>query len=393
MPAPARARLLVLASTFPARPGDGTPGFVADLSAALAEAFETLVLVPRVPGSVADELQDGYRIHRFRYFFRRWEDLAHGAILENVRSRRSRLVQVPAFAVAEVLAVRRAIRGFDPHVLHVHWIVPQGMAALVAARGRPWVLTTLGGDIYALDTPPWRAVKRAVIRQAAAMTVMNADMARRAMSLGMPADRLHVMPMGYDTARIARAGQGAAVVRGRILFGGRLVEKKGVEVLLDALAQLGPDLEWSLDIVGDGPLRGSLEARAGNLHGRVRFLGQQGADALARMWHECEIAVFPSVPARSGDQDGLPVALLEAMAAGRAVVASRIAGIDETIVDGVHGLLVPPGRAEPLAEALRSLLTDAELRERLGHSAAERSEAYSMRTVARRYVELLRAQL
>lgn len=387
-----RQRLLILASTFPATTGDGTPGFVADLAARQARVFDTLVLVPRVGAAPVDEERDGYRIRRFAYFPRRWEDLAEGAILENLRGHPTRLFQVPFLLVAEAVAVRRAIREFDPDVLHVHWIIPQGLAALGVARRLPWLVTTLGGDLYALDSRAWRAIKRAVLRRAAAASVMNAEMAARLVALGMPPDRVHIMPMGADVERV-RSMAGENPVPGRILFVGRLVEKKGVAVLLTALDHIGSEVPWSLDVVGDGPLRAELEARAGRLPNPVRFHGQQPARALATLLHECEIAVFPSLPARSGDQDGLPVAMLEAMAAGRAVVASRIAGIDEAIVDGTHGVLVPPRDATALATALRSLLTDPDRRAALGERAAVRAESYSVDAVGERYVALLQSIL
>ena len=142
-----RPRLLVLASTYPVASDDGVPGFVRDLAQAEAEEFDTLVLVPRVPGAALREEAGGLSVRRFRYFPRRWEDLADGAILENLRGRRSRWLQVLPFVLAESLALRRAIRTYRPDVLHVHWILPQGAAALLAARKLPWLVTTLGGDV------------------------------------------------------------------------------------------------------------------------------------------------------------------------------------------------------------------------------------------------------
>lgn len=382
----------MLASTFPRSDGDGTPGFVGDLARRQALAFDTLVLVPRVSGAPVDEDRDGYRIHRFAYFPRRWEDLADGAILENARGRPSRLLQVVPFFVAEALAIRRAVREFRPDVVHVHWIVPQGLAALAAARRLPWLVTTLGGDLYALRSFPWRVLKRAVLRHAAAATVMNKEMAERMVALGMAPDRVHVMTMGANIDRI-RAWSGTTPVPGRIVFTGRLVEKKGVAVLLDALRLLGPEVAWSLDVVGDGPVRAELEKRAAGLGGQVRFHGQLPAEQLAEMLYEGEIAAFPSVAARSGDQDGLPVAMLEAMAAGRAVIASRMPGIDEAVEHGVHGLLVPPGDAAALADGIRTLLTDPALRHELGARAATRAEHYSVAAAGDRYVGLLRSVL
>lgn len=383
------SRLLVVASTFPAREGDGTPAFVRDLALYEARHFDTLVLVPRVPGAPpSEQLGERLRVVRFPYFPRRWEALAHGAILENVRSRRALLAQVPPFFVAEMAALRRHVRAFRPDVMHVHWIVPQGVAALAAARGVPAVVTTLGGDLYALNDPVSRALKRSVLRRASAVTVMNREMHARVVALGADPAATHVLPMGADLDAVRRNGSGVARVPGRILFAGRLVEKKGVAVLLAALRRLPADGSWSLEIVGDGPLRASLTAAAAGLP--VTFSGTLTRPELARAMFAAEVVVLPSVPAASGDQDGLPVTLLEAMGAGCAIVASRLAGIDEAIEDGDSGVLVPPGDEAALASVLASLLADPARRAALASAAATRAERFSVPAIGDRYVELLR---
>ena len=380
-----RKRLLVLASTFPARRGDGTPGFVRDLAAVEATGFDTVVLVPRVPGAPRTEEVDGFRVERFPYFPRAWEDLADGAILENLRASRWRVLQVPCFLLSEARAVRRLVREHRPDVLHVHWVVPQGLVALVVARRLPWLVTTLGGDVYALDGRLSRRLKGAVLRRAAAVTTMNADMQRRLVELGAPADRTLVLPMGADVEGVRRGSAGVQREPGRLLFVGRLVEKKGLAVLLDALRDLPGT--WSLDVAGDGPLRAELERQAQGLP--VRFLGQTTKQDLVRAYAAASVVVAPSVAAASGDQDGLPVALLEAMAAGCPVVASRLSGIDEAVVDEVSGVLVTPGSVAELTAALHRLLDDDDLRRRLGQGAAERAEGYSVTSLGRRYLDLL----
>ena len=385
------SKLLVVASTFPAQAGDGTPGFVRDLAQYEARHFDTLVLVPRVPGAPdAEQVSESLRIERFPYFPRRWERLAHGAMIENMRSSRALAGQVPFFLAAEVAAIARAVRRFKPDVIHAHWVVPQGAAVLLAARKVPFVLTTLGGDLYALNGAAATRIKRAVVGRASSLTTMNADMAQRLVDLGAPPDRTHVLPMGADLDALRANGAGVERVPGRMLFAGRLVEKKGGAVLLDALRSL-PSEGWSLDVVGDGPLRASLEAAASGLP--VRFLGQLSRVELARAMYAAEVVVVPSVPASSGDQDGLPVVLLEAMGAGSAIVASRLAGIDEAVVDGESGILVPAGDVAALREALGGLLADPARRARLGAAAAERAERFSVESIGERYVALLKAAL
>ena len=383
-----RPRLLVIASTYPAAPDDGTPAFVRDIALIEAEEFDTLVLVPRVSGAEhRNERSGDLTVQRFRYFPRRWEDLADGAILENLRGRKSRWLQVLPFVIAETVALRRAVRTHRPDVLHVHWILPQGAAALLAARHVPWLVTTLGGDVYALTDPISDRLKRAVLRRAGAVTAMNSDMTVRLIAQGAPQEATHVLPMGADVEAVRVAAVGEQQVPGRIMFAGRLVEKKGVAVLLDALRRL-PATGWTLDVVGDGPLRAELTRLADGLP--VTFRGQLSRTELARSYARAEIAVIPSVAAASGDQDGLPVTLLEAMALGCAVVASRLSGIDAAVVDGESGLLVPPGDAGALAAALEALLADPDRRVKLGAAARSRAEEFSVAGFGARYRGLLR---
>lgn len=387
-----KPRLLVLASTYPARPGDGTPSFVRDLALGMTDAFDVEVLVPAVPGGAPVERDGALIVTRFRYFWKPWEDLADGAILENLRARRSRLVQVPCLLFAEYLAVRRAVRRARPDVIHAHWIVPQGMVARLATRGIPTVVTTLGGDLYALRSRVARRVKAGVVRRAAAVTVMNDEMADMVIALGAAPDAVSVMPMGFDPSFLAPsslAGRKPGPERGALslLFVGRLVEKKGLVVLLAALRERPPGAPWRLVVVGDGPLRAEIEGAAASMP--VSFLGQLGRTKLARAYAEADIAIFPSLRAASGDQDGLPVALLEAMGSGCAVIASDLPGLRAAIERDASGILVPPGASEALADAVASLADDPGLRRRLGERAAARARAFDVATVARGYRDLL----
>lgn len=383
-----RPRLLVVASTFPAGQDDGTPAFVRDLAQEVSAEFDTVVLVPSVPGGRRREQIGSMAVRRFRYFPRRWEDLADGAILENLRSRRSRWIQVLPFVLAEAWALRKAIREHRPDVVHLHWMIPQGVAALLVARSVPWVVTTLGGDVYALRDPVSRRLKRAILRRARAVTTMNEDMRQRLVELGAPPEHTHVLPMGIDLGGVRSAAVAASRTPGRILFVGRLVEKKGAAILLDALRLLHPGVSWSLDVVGDGPLRQRMEAAARGLP--VRFLGQQGRAELYNLYARVEVVAVPSVPAASGDQDGLPLVLLEAMAAGAAVVGSDLPGINDAVTDDLSGVLVPHSQPAALAAALERILADEDLRRRLGERAQAAAGHFSLPNIGARYRDVLR---
>lgn len=379
-------KLLVLASTYPARTGDGTPQFVRDLATVEALSYSTTVLVPSVPGGARREVDGTLEVRRFRYFPRRWEDLADGAILENLRSRKSRWAQVLPLFLAEVLAIRREVRQVKPDVIQVHWLIPQGLAALIAAPKVPKLVTVHGGDIYGLRGRVNRRLFRAILKNADAVTTMNTDMRDRLVELGADAATTVVLSMGADVTAIRPLAAAAERCTGRILFVGRLVEKKGVSVLLEALRLL-EDTGYDLHIAGDGPLRSQLTSDASGL--RVTFLGVLGREALAAEFGAASIAVFPSVAAVTGDQDGLPVALLEAMSLGCAVVASDLPGLRDAVEDGRSGLLTTPGSAEELAASLGRLLRDPELCDQLGRAAAIRAESFSVDAIGGRYVALL----
>jgi len=152
------------------------------------------------------------------------------------------------------------------------------------------------------------------------------------------------------------------------------VEKKGVDVLLEALARLPPGLHWRFVHVGGGPLRDALAARAKRLgiEGRVHWRGALAQEQLLLEYRGADIFAIASRIARDGDRDGLPNVLMEAQSQELPCVATRVSGIPELVEDGVTGLLVEPEAPEPLARALEALITDPDRRDRLGRAGLRR---------------------
>lgn len=352
MPKP---KLLVLGSTFPKTFGDGTPSFVLDLAIEQAKRFDVTVLAPMVIGAKAQEVMAGVKVIRYRYWQLR-HTLADGAILDNLKAKKTNWLQVPFL----FLGLIGAIRKLNPTLIHAHWIIPQGIAATIAAPKAKLLVTTHGGDIYALNNPILQKLKKSVLRKAAAISTVNSEMKDRLVFWGIAESKISVLPMGVDlqAARIQaqRKPHQLAVV-------GRLVEKKGIGYLLDALklgrenGSLPQDLE--LVIAGDGPWRSQLEATAKGLP--VRFLGNQTKDQIRELFASSQIALLPSVTASSGDQEGLPVTLLEAGAAGCFVIASNLPGINEVVIDGITGLLIPQRDPGAILFALERAFSDANL--------------------------------
>jgi glycosyltransferase involved in cell wall biosynthesis len=390
-----KPKLLVLASTFPGTPGDGTPAFVLDLAWQQAKEFDVTVLTPMTPGAAATETlasPDGatvVNVVRYRYFFKRWEDLAHGAILDNLKARRSRLLQVPLLAHFLFYGTRRLVRQLQPTAIHSHWVIPQGMLATLAAPRVPMLVTTHGGDIYALNSAPMLALKRWVFGRAKAITTVNSQMKARLVEWGQPAEKITLLPMGVDTASVGELAAKTAKVPGQMLVVGRLVEKKGIEYLFEALRLLqarGVAL-GKLVVIGDGPIRAELEAKAAGLD--VEFRGQRGRAEVHQAIAESEVMLIPSVTAANGDQEGLPVTLLEGGAGHICVVASDLPGIDEVITDGLSGLLVRQRDAAALADALERVLGDSKLRAELAAGIAESVKRFDINVIGAGYNRVL----
>ena len=204
------------------------------------------------------------------------------------------------------------------------------------------------------------ALKRArtwSLRRAETLVVPSRYLAEIALGWGLERDRLHVVPNPAPPAR-----EVTTTTRQGLVFAGRLTRQKAMHVAIDALAYV-PDAR--LTVIGDGPDRGRLEqhARSAGLNGRVRFVGSLPRDEVLDALAGAEVAVL------SSDWENFPHAAVESLAVGTPLVATAVGGVGEIVVDGVNGLLVPPGSPEAFGHALERLLGSPELRARLSDGA------------------------
>lgn len=365
----APASVVMVATTLPARPGDGTPEFVLTLARSIPD-HDVTVIAPRLPGAARDEVIDGVRVRRVAYFPRRWEGLATDAIMPTLRAEKWRVVEAPFLFGALLLATWREVRGRRSVVINAHWIVPAGLVAMVVSffTRAPYVVTVHGSDAYTLCGAQWRRVKQRVMRHAAAVLPVSEDIARMLDVTGAP-----VLRMGVDTAAI-RTGVGARVPEaGLLVFIGRLADNKGVDVLIEAVSRLDGA---RLDVIGDGSERAALRQQAERVGvaGRVRFLGKLPKSQVLAALARAHLVVIPSRMGADGAKEGTPVVLCEAMAAGVPVVASDLGGLGECIHDGVDGVLVPPDDVDALTTVLHKALSGSLDVAALGRAAAHTAE-------------------
>ncbi|HEX8362071.1 MAG TPA: glycosyltransferase family 4 protein [Longimicrobium sp.] len=366
-------KVLYLVTAYPRHPADVITPWMTETIRRLGErGVEVEVLAPSYRG-LATQTVEGVRVHRFRYAPRPWETLTHDQTApDRIRERPWFLGLVPGYVAAGSAAAARLARtgGFD--VLHAFWPIPQGVLGLAAKRasGRPLVSTFFGVELTWMESqfPFLAPMLRRIVRGSDAVTAISTYTAERLQRVA-PGVRTEVIPFGaaVDAAPSLPPPRPAGA-RPELLFIGRLVERKGVHLLLEALSLLTAGTRPLLRVVGDGPERGRLQEMATGLRlgDDVVFHGFISAEEKAERLAGCDAFVLPAVVDAKGDTEGLGVVLLEAMTYGKPVIASAAGGIVDIVSDNRNGYLVPPGDAGALAGAIRSCIENPEHARSLG---------------------------
>lgn len=382
-----KKKLLVTASTFPRWKDDTEPRFVLDLASHMTDEFDVTVLVPAAPGAKNREVLEGVQVIRYHYFpVHKWETLCYpGAIVPRIKEKKMRILLVPFLFISLYFHLWKILPEYD--IVHAHWLIPQGIVQSFFKK--PYIVTGHGGDVVSLNKGIIKKLKMKCLRKAGRVTVVSEYLKKRVQEL-VPEIEPEVISMGVDTRKFGRQyrvenyfGQGDKKV---VLFVGRLAEKKGVAYLIEAMKQI----DALLVIVGNGPLRKTLEEQAEQVgKDRIRFLGEKTHEELKKIYASADIFVAPSVTAKDGDQEGLGLVLLEAMASGLPVVASKSGGITQIIKDGENGLLCEEKCVWQLAENICALLNDECLYKKIAENGNRTVKAYDYVQTTEKYMQII----
>lgn len=382
-----KKKLLVTASTFPRWKDDTEPRFVLDLASHMTDEFDVTVLVPAAPGAKNREVLEGVQVIRYHYFpVHKWETLCYpGAIVPRIKEKKMRILLVPFLFISLYFHLWKILPEYD--IVHAHWLIPQGIVQSFFKK--PYIVTGHGGDVVSLNKGIMRKLKVRCLKKARHVTVVSEYLKGRVQEL-VPEIEPEVISMGVDTRKFGRQyrvenyfGQGDKKV---VLFVGRLAEKKGVAYLIEAMKQI----DALLVIVGNGPLRKTLEEQAKQVgKDRIRFLGEKTHEELKKIYASADIFVAPSVTAKDGDQEGLGLVLLEAMASGLPVVASKSGGITQIIKDGENGLLCEEKCVWQLAENICALLNDECLYKKIAENGNRTVKAYDYVQTTEKYMQII----
>ena len=288
---------------------------------------------------------------------------------------RVRLYRLTGFAPL----FHRKARAAKPDLVHVHFAT-DGVTALplVNAAGVPLVVTLHGFDVTISDefrtsagAKQYMRLRSTLWKRAARFLCVSEFIRQKAIDGGFPAEKLEVHYIGIDLRNFRfreHEPEGKTV-----LFVGRMVEKKGLRYLVEAMqivAQKHPDAR--LRVIGTGPLHAECAALAESLRAPVEFLGPRSSNEVRQELQQAAVFCVPSVIAQTGDSEGLPIVVLEAMAMGVPLVASRHAGIPEAVVDGETGILTEEAQSRQVAAGICRFLEDKEFARRCAVAAEKR---------------------
>ncbi len=363
-------RILMTSYEFPPIGGGGS-AVVAGLSRMLvASGHEVDLVTMSFRGCPNEEEVAGVRVHRVPCLRRSKSNCTAPEAL--------------TYVAGALPVIRRLLARNHYDVLHAHFILPDGLLAWRVWRetGLPYVITAHGTDVpgynqhrlrlaHQLVRPLWKRVVAGASR-----IISPSEILERLVIAQRPGPaKTLVIPNGLEVGEYAPRPQGS-----RILVVTRMLERKGVQYVLDALAQ--SPVEPEVHIVGDGPYLPELRRKAAALGSTAKFWGwlDNRSPQLHELYQSSGIFVFPS------EAENFPIVLLEAMAAGLAIITSEGTGCAEVVGDA--GLLVPVRDPKAISRALARLIENPELRRSLGAAARRRiEENFTWASVTRRYVE------
>lgn len=389
-------KICLMTSTYKLSEQDTNVPFLAEnVRHLVAHGADVHVFAPSYEG-LGSQVVDGVPVFRFRYFFKRWENLTHKQGAPN-RIRDPRYLLIAFFYIlAGLVHAVRFCRNHKFDLIHVHWPFPHGIWGYAAGRASrtPMVLTFHGAEL--LLTKKYAFVKvflRHALRHAEAVICNSRYTAGEVSKL--TDQPVTVVPFGCTVEACPTAKSADKPVK-EVLFVGRLVARKGLDYLLRALPAIDGQLPVHLHVVGDGDQGATWKALANRLRiaDKVTFHGAVSKEELERQYAKADVFVLPAIVDERGDTEGLGVVLVEALSFKTPVVASNVGGIPDVIKDGQTGLLVPEKDPAALASAVVRLLLDRELANRLAEGGWRRAREYfDWQRITRQLLDIYRGAL
>lgn len=379
-------KICFVTTNFPRYLGDSEGTFIWEAARAVARhGHQVRVIAQHWPNLPTHEWIEDIEVIRPRYWWPESGEVLRkeGGGLPIVwrKSWLARFQMIP-FIFVHTLAVARYAHDCD--VIHTQWTLSAGAAWLSKVIHRRPILATLqGSDIFQVTRSRLGAwLTRVVLQRCDRISALSQALAISTAAIGIPLSAITITPNGVDLTKFVPPSNSREPL---ILYVGSLIKRKGVVYLLEAMSEIAEVYPASrLMVVGDGPERPSLEKRVTDLGltGRVTFAGPQSPTQVRQWMQRAKVFVLPSV------EEGLGVVLLEALACGTPIVASRVGGIPDVVTPDV-GLLVPPANSDLLVRAIGRLLSNDQEWAEMSKNARTRAEKhYDWHQIAAQFITI-----
>lgn len=383
-----KKKILITASTFPRHKDDTEPRFILDYAKAMSNYYDVTVLAPAAVGAKESEDLEGVEVIRYHYLpIHKWETLCYpGAIVPRIKEKKIRALQVPFLFLSLWINLLKLRKKYD--FVHAHWLIPQGIVQPFV--GADYMVTGHGGDVTSLNKSIVKVLKGRCLKKAKHITVVSEKLKQDIVeNYGIDEDKISIISMGCDTSSFSPIHKNKEFFinngKKNIIFVGRLAEKKGVTYLIDAMKSV----DANLYIVGKGPLEQELREQAADYQDKIFFLGPKTHSELPEIYASADLFVAPSITAKDGDQEGFGLVIIEAMASGTPVVASRSGGIVDIIEDGKNGLLAEEKNSAELAMKINQVLNEEKIHFELIHNGLVTAKKYDYRQIAYEYKNII----
>ena len=361
--------VLTITSVYPVTPDGNHATFLRETMIRLQPVgTKFTVFAPAYEGSKG-YVMDNIRVHRFRYCLKKYENLARDGAPTKLQRQPLYLLAAATYIMLGSIQLFWVCLREKPELLHVHWPFPHGLMAFPASRilGIPMVFSFHGAELLLMRKFGFvKPILTWLTRRAAGVTA-NSSFTQKLIQDTVYNGPIQTIPYGLTIEAKPPKPRGSGAIP-RLLFVGRLDERKGLRYLLNAMPKILAEHPVELRVVGEGILEEELKAQCNmmNLSKSVRFLGFITKEELATEYATCDIFILPAIIDSKGDTEGLGIVMIEALAHGKPVIASHVGGIPDVIFHGETGLLIPEKNPDFLATAVLDLLANPNYAKKLG---------------------------
>ncbi|MEA3449813.1 MAG: glycosyltransferase family 4 protein [Patescibacteria group bacterium] len=393
--------ILFTTSTLPLSKNDSILSIVLDLAVKLEQHTNNkiIVLAPHYPGAETEEIINNIKIYRFRYFLSRLQTLCYGyGITNNLKKNKLNYLLLPFFFIFQILAIKKIVKKEKIDLLHTHWLVPQGLTAVIYKKlfnkKLPLVCTLHGTDVFGLQSKIFKIIKKHILNNINAITAISQSVKNQINKINKNANKLSIIHHGIDT-NIFKPNINTEQLKAKyqinsfcLFTAGRLAISKGYLYIVEAMPKIisiHPNAK--LLIAGQGPDKNKIKVKIKklNLEKNIILLGSVSRREMPNYYALADIFIGASLNIPGQSAEGFGLVYLEAMACSTPIIATAVGGATE-LVSKETGILIPDKNKTAIEKAIIALLSRPNKLKSLKNNCLKRvNNKFGWKNIAQQY--------